>query len=120
MGLFDFFKKERKVSIIMCICYDMPSINSLKPSIQATIVDREEADGNEITSNSRIIFDSFSDNTMLYDKDNHYKLIKHNLVNFGFHHTMNVDLLAKKFVNKGSMQSDFAKPFLATFYVLYE
>lgn len=69
MGLFgkqkekgDSGKGGRAIRHIVCLCYDAPDINSLKPQMQAFILDAEKARGNAVTPASRITFDSFYDN----------------------------------------------------------
>lgn len=58
---------------IVCLCYDAPYINSLKPEMQNFIVNAELNRGSIITPTSRITFDSFGtyDNASL---DNPQKL----------------------------------------------
>ncbi len=50
---------------IVCLCYDAPYINSLKPQMQEYIVRAEQERGSVITPDSRITFDSFYDNASL-------------------------------------------------------
>ncbi len=111
--------KKEIIRHIMCICYDMPSINELKPTIQSAIMEKETAEGSEILPTSRITFDSFSDNAMLRDESQHIQLIKHHLVQEGYHHDEEVDYLIHGFRHKGTIQHQNAQPFLATYYVLY-
>ncbi len=52
----------RNIRHIVCICYDSPEANLLKPQRQNFIVNAELGRGNKITSDTRITFDSFYDN----------------------------------------------------------
>ena len=129
MGLFDLFKKKSdfvsageidaakgsKVDIIICICYDMPEINQLKPMIQSTIVDELVKINFEITPKTRIIFDSTGFKSLLINKNEHKQFLERNLAkyNLPLHN-------AEKFVNVGTMHRKGVQPFLATYYVLFE
>jgi len=58
-------ENSRAVRHIVCLCYDAPDINSLKPQMQDFIVGAERTRGSVITPASRITFDSFYDNSDL-------------------------------------------------------
>ena len=52
-------EEAKHIRHIVCLCYDAPYINSLKPEMQQYIVAAEEKRGKVITPTSRISFDSF-------------------------------------------------------------
>lgn len=54
---------------IVCLCYDAPYINSLKPQMQNFIINAEQERGSVITPTSRITFDSFYENSSLEKPD---------------------------------------------------
>lgn len=59
----------KKIRHIVCLCYDAPYINSLKPQMQDFILKAEQGRGSVITPTSRITFDSFYDNASLEQTD---------------------------------------------------
>lgn len=62
-------KKNGTIRHIVCLCYDAPYINSLKPQLQNFIINAEQGRGSVITPTSRITFDSFYDNGSLEKPD---------------------------------------------------
>ena len=70
MGIFDFLNKKdakqkptgKVIRHIICLCYDAPYINGLKPQMQDFIIKAEQERGSIIVPTSRITFDSFYDN----------------------------------------------------------
>ncbi len=70
MGIFDFLNKKaaqqkpmgKVIRHIVCLCYDAPYINGLKPQMQDFIIKAEQERGSIIAPTSRITFDSFYDN----------------------------------------------------------
>lgn len=76
MGIFDFLNKKttqkptgKVIRHIVCLCYDAPYINGLKPQMQDFIIKAEQERGSIIVSTSRITFDSFYDNGDLEKPD---------------------------------------------------
>jgi hypothetical protein len=77
VGIFDFLDKKaaqqkpvgKVIRHIVCLCYDAPYINSLKPQMQDFIIKAEQERGSIITPTSRITFDSFYDNSDLEKPD---------------------------------------------------
>lgn len=61
--------EEKKIRHIVCLCYDAPYINALKPNMQDFILKAEQSRGSIITPTSRITFDSFYDNASLEKAD---------------------------------------------------
>ncbi|MEA4920826.1 MAG: hypothetical protein VB078_07890 [Clostridiaceae bacterium] len=59
----------KKIRHIVCLCYDAPYINSLKPQMQDFILKAEQSRGSVLTPASRITFDSFYDNASLEQTD---------------------------------------------------
>ena len=60
---------SKNIRHIVCLCYDAPYINSLKPQMQDFIINAEQQRGSVITQTSRITFDSFYDNGDLEKPD---------------------------------------------------
>lgn len=58
-----------KIRHIVCLCYDAPYINSLKPQMQDFILKAEQERGSVIMPTSRITFDSYYDNASLENPD---------------------------------------------------
>ena len=58
-----------KIRHIVCLCYDAPYINDLKPQMQRFILEVEQQRGSIIMPDSRITFDSFYDNASLEKPD---------------------------------------------------
>jgi hypothetical protein len=77
VGIFDFLNKKaaqqkpvgKVIRHIVCLCYDAPYINSLKPQMQDFIIKAEQERGSIIAPTSRITFDSFYDNSDLEKPD---------------------------------------------------
>lgn len=77
MGIFDFLNKKdakqkptgKVIRHIVCLCYDAPYINGLKPQMQDFIIKAEQERGSIIAPTSRITFDSFYDNGDLEKPD---------------------------------------------------
>lgn len=76
MGIFDFLNKKttqkptgKVIRHIVCLCYDAPYINGLKPQMQDFIIKSEQERGSIIVPTSRITFDSFYDNGDLEKPD---------------------------------------------------
>jgi hypothetical protein len=76
MGIFDFLNKKttqkptgKVIRHIVCLCYDAPYINGLKPQMQDFIIKAEQERGSIIVPTSRITFDSFYDNGDLEKPD---------------------------------------------------
>ena len=77
VGIFDFLNKKaaqqkptgKVIRHIVCLCYDAPNINSLKPQMQDFIIKAEQERGSIIAPTSRITFDSFYDNSDLEKPD---------------------------------------------------
>ena len=59
----------RVIRHIVCLCYDVPNINALKPRMRDFIIKAEQARGSIIAPTSRITFDSFYDNGDLEKPD---------------------------------------------------
>ncbi|MDO5112111.1 MAG: hypothetical protein Q4E65_07385 [Clostridia bacterium] len=51
-----------RIRHIVCLCYDAPYINAMKPQMQSFILDAEQRRGSTVTPTSRITFESFYDN----------------------------------------------------------
>lgn len=76
MGIFDFLNKKttqkptgKVIRHIVCLCYDAPYINGLKPQMQDFIIKAEQERSSIIAPTSRITFDSFYDNGDLEKPD---------------------------------------------------
>lgn len=76
MGIFEFLNKKtakkpigKVIRHIVCLCYDEPYTNSLKPQMEDFIIKAEQERGSIIAPTSRITFDSFYDNSDLEKPD---------------------------------------------------
>jgi len=103
---------------IVCICYDSPLSNQWKPQIQQYIIDKEKQAGNIIGQTSRITFESFMDNSHLYNDDSlKMKLKQVYGQTYGF---ADAEFLTNKSVYKGDMTQNVSDEIMAKFFVLYQ
>lgn len=101
---------------IVCLCYDAPYINSLKPQMQDFIIKAEQARGSKLTPTSRITFDSFYDNSSLEKPD----MIRQKLeqIYCQVYHQASMYQLADKTIPREIQQKDGHT--LVKYYILYE
>lgn len=109
-------KKNSNIRHIVCLCYDAPYINSLKPQMQNFIIKAEQNRGSVITPTSRITFDSFYDNSSLEKQD--MILQKLAQVYSQVYNIAEINKLAEQSVAREVQQKDGHT--LVKYFVLYE
>ena len=105
---------SKNIRFIACICHDQPNINSLKAKLQKHIVDKEAKEGNIITPQTIIAFDSTRMASLLYDQSYLRQMFGKMLSRA--YPSENIYVLADRLVYK----SDYSNGCKARFFVLYE
>jgi len=116
--IFTNIQQSGTVRHIVCLCYNGPLSNQWKPQIQDYIINSETNAGSIINQMSRITFDSFYDNTHLYnDFSLKMQLQKIYGETYGF---AEAEKLALNSVYKGDLKQEGGNELKAKFFVLYE
>ena len=105
---------SKNIRFIACICHDQPNINSLKAKLQKHIVDKEAKEGNIITPQTIIAFDSTRMASLLNDKSYQRQMLGKMLSST--YPAENTQGLIERLAHKG----DFNDGCNVKFFVLYE
>jgi hypothetical protein len=105
---------SKNIRFIACVCHDQPNINSLKAKLQKHIVKNEKKEGNIITPQTIIAFDSTRMASLLNDRSYLNQMLSKMLS--AAYPSENIYALIERMAHKG----DFNKGCNVKFFILYE
>lgn len=113
-------KKGGNIHFIACICQDQPNIINLKFALQNYIVNKEQSEGNTITTQTLFQMDSYANYQQINDKSYLNERLKH-MYFWGFGAAgEELQSLINRSVYKGSINEVNGTKVSAKFFVLYE